>query len=234
MSIQEKIKITYAMKNFCCLAILSVSINVSAAGFDCSKAATSVEHMICDNKVLSNLDSAMSNLYYSKKDSNLKEVQLDWVKTKRNNAQSVDELSTLYAEHIQFLSEYTTKINEHNIENKPVEASKPVNEENNSSGRLKLSDFENEFINFDGMEYSTRYKEMNKSNYVLLCADVMMIDLMNGWRKDSAKKNQSGEFSRLRGNLYNGLWNMTVDNIESKVNTREMRMICDMLNAGNR
>lgn len=235
-----KNKIAPCIKRTCCLAILVVSIDVSAAGFDCSKASTSVENMICNHRALSDLDSAMSNLYNSKKDDKLKVIQLDWIKNKRNNANSADELNALYAEHIQFLSTYAEKTNKYDSENKsvdvsrPVEARKPIANEKGKSDKLQLSDFENEFISVDGMEYSTRYQEMNKSNYVIRCTDTMMIDVMNVWRKDSAKKNQSREFSRLRKNLYNGLWNVTVDNIESKVNTREMRMICDLLSAANR
>lgn len=235
-----KNKIAPCIKRTCYLAILAISIDASAAGFDCSKASTAVEKMICNHRALSDLDSAMSNLYNSKKDDKLKVIQLDWIKNKRNNAHSTDELNTLYAEHIQFLSTYAAKTDKYDSEGKLVDASRPVEarqsvaKEKDKSDKLQLSDFENEFISVDGMEYSTRYQEMNKSNYVIRCTDAMMIDVMNAWRKDSAKKNKSREFSRLRKNLYNGLWNVTVDNIESKVNTREMRMICDLLSAANR
>lgn len=218
------------IKKFFYFSILSVSLNVSAAGFDCLKASTAVEHMICDNKALSALDSAMTNLYQSKKDNNLKEIQRGWIKTKRDSAKSVDELNTLYAEHIQFLSEYAKLANQINENNNTVKQPKPTV----TKGKLQLSDFRNDFISVDGNEYSTQYQDMNRSNYVLRCADAMMIDVMNIWRKDSAKKNETREFSRLRNNVYNGLWNMTVDNIDSKVNTQEMRTICDLLVAGNR
>ncbi|WP_025119552.1 MULTISPECIES: hypothetical protein [unclassified Serratia (in: enterobacteria)] len=218
------------IKKFFYFSILSVSLNVSAAGFDCLKASTAVEHMICDNKALSALNSAMTNLYKSKKDNNLKEIQRGWIKTKRDSAKSVDELNMLYAEHIQFLSEYTKVANQINENNNSVKQPKPTV----TKGKLQLSDFSNDFISVDGNEYSTQYQDMNRSNYVLRCADAMMIDVMNIWRKDSAKKNETREFSRLRNNVYNGLWNMTVDNIDSKVNTQEMRTICDLLVAGNR
>ncbi|MCL1031470.1 hypothetical protein [Serratia silvae] len=210
-------------------SILSVSLNVSAAGFDCLKASTAVEHMICDNKALSALDSAMTNLYQSKKDNSLKEIQRGWIKTKRDSAKSIDELNTLYAEHIQFLTEYAEATNHSNENQSAMKQSQPVA----TKSKLQLSDFSNDFIFVDGNEYSTQYQDMNRSNYVLRCADAMMIDVMNIWRKDSAKKNETREFSRLRDNVYNGLWNMTVDNIDSKVNTQEMRTICDLLVAGN-
>ncbi|WP_370592719.1 lysozyme inhibitor LprI family protein, partial [Serratia sp. ASV30] len=213
------------IKKFFYFSILSVSLNVSAAGFDCLKASTAVEHMVCDNTALSALDSAMTHLYQSKKDNNLKEIQRGWIKTKRDSAKSVDELNTLYAEHIQFLSEYAKVANQINENNNTVKQPKPTV----IKGKLQLSDFSNDFISVDGNEYSTQYQDMNRSNYVLRCADAMMIDVMNIWRKDSAKKNETREFSRLRNNVYNGLWNMTVDNIDSKVNTQEMRTICDLL-----
>ncbi|HGM5483851.1 TPA: lysozyme inhibitor LprI family protein [Serratia marcescens] len=233
-------KIEFCIKRTCFLAILAISIDASAAGFDCSKASTSIETMICNDGILSDLDSAMSNLYNSKKDDKLKEIQLGWIKNKRNLAHSSDELRVLYAEHIQFLSTYVDKTKNYDSENKsegvskPVESRKSIAKEKIGSDSLQLSDFENEFISIDDMEYSTGYQEMNKSNYVILCADAMMIDVMNSWRRSSAKKNQSREFSRLRKNIYNGLWNALVDDIESKVNTQDMRMVCDLLIAANR
>lgn len=235
-----KSKIAFCIKRTGFLAVLAISIDANAAGFDCSKASTSIEKMICNDRILSDLDSAMSNLYSSKKNDKLKEIQLDWIKNKRNLAHSSDELRALYAEHIQFLSTYVDKTNNYDSENKsegvskPMESRKSIAKEKIGSDSLQLSDFENEFISIDGMEYSTGYREMNKSNYVILCADAMMIDVMNSWRRSSAKKNQSREFSRLRKNIYNGLWNATVDNIESKVNTQNMRMVCDLLIAANR
>lgn len=233
-------KIEFCIKRTCFLAILAISIDASAAGFDCSKASTSIEKMICNDGILSDLDSAMSNLYNSKNDDKLKEIQLGWIKNKRDLAHSSDELRVLYAEHILFLSTYVDKTNNYDSENKsegvskPVESRKSIAKEKIGSDSLQLSDFENEFISIDGMEYSTGYQEMNKSNYVILCADAMMIDVMNSWRRSSAKKNQSREFSRLRKNIYNGLWNALVDDIESKVNTQDMRMVCDLLIAANR
>lgn len=235
-----KSKIAFCIKRTCVLAILAISIDANAAGFDCSKASTSIEKMICNDRVLSDFDSAMSNLYSSKKDDKLKEIQLDWIRNKRNHAHTSDELRELYAKHIQFLSTYVDKTNNYDSENKSegaskvVEPRKSIAKEKVGSDSLQLSDFENEFISIDGMEYSTGYREMNKSNYVILCADAMMIDVMNSWRRSSAKNNQSREFSKLRKNIYNGLWNATVDNIESKVNTQNMRMVCDLLIAANR
>ncbi|WP_288443604.1 hypothetical protein [uncultured Serratia sp.] len=235
-----KSKITFCIKRTGFLAVLALSLDANAAGFDCSKASTSIEKMICSDGILSDLDSAMSNLYSSKKDDKLKEIQLDWIKNKRNLAHSSDELRALYAEHIQFLSTYVDKTNNYDSENKsegvskPVESRKPITNEKGGPDGLQLSDFENEFISINGMEYSTRYQEMNKSNYVIRCADAMMIDVMNSWRSNSAKKNQIRDFSRLRKSIYNGLWNAIVDDIESKVNTQQMRMVCDLLIAANR
>ncbi|MVF02241.1 hypothetical protein [Serratia marcescens] len=235
-----KNKIGLCIKRTGFLAILAISIDAGAAGFDCSKASTAIEKMICSDGILSDLDSAMSNLYSSKKDDKLKEIQLDWIKNKRNHAHSSDELRVLYAEHIQFLSTYVGKTNNYDAGNKsedvskPVESRKPITNEKGGPDSLQLSDFENEFISINGMEYSTRYQEMNKSNYVIRCADAMMIDVMNSWRSNSAKKNQIRDFSRLRKSIYNGLWNAIVDDIESKVNTQQMRMVCDLLIAANR
>ena len=184
--------------------------------------------MICENTALSNLDSALSNLYEAKKDNRLKEIQRDWIKRKRNNAKSVDELNMLYAEQIQFISKYSSQ-------NKEFKSETNTKHENTSKEKgLQLSDFSNEVITLDGMQYSTRYQDMNKSSYVLRCTEAILVDQMNIWKKDSIKKNKRQEFSRLRGNIYNGLWNATADKIESGINTQQVRNICDLMIAGNR
>lgn len=222
-----------SMKKIFCFAILFVSVNASAAGFDCTKASTTTEHMICENKVLSELDSVMSNLYQNKKDNELKQIQQNWIKTKRANATTVDELNKLYEDHILFLSGYKIKTERYIAETKENSQKLKV-KKTNESGRLQLSDFENEFIMYNGIEYSTKNRDMDRQNYVLVCTESMMVDLMSIWRKDSVKKNQSREFNRLRNNLYNGLWNMTVDNIDSQINTQRMRDTCKLLISGNR
>lgn len=44
-------------------AIGLVVLNVNAAGFDCTKASTSVEKQICANPEISDLDSKLSDVY---------------------------------------------------------------------------------------------------------------------------------------------------------------------------
>jgi uncharacterized protein len=47
------------------LAAISLHTHVFSAGFDCNKAKTKVEFMICGNPMLSAMDKQMSNQYYS-------------------------------------------------------------------------------------------------------------------------------------------------------------------------
>jgi uncharacterized protein len=76
-----------------------------AAGFDCAKAATKVEKLICNDPALSQLDDQLSQKYIetqassSDKDA-VKKQQLDWLKNARNACESVDCLKTAYADRL--------------------------------------------------------------------------------------------------------------------------------------
>ncbi|MER1774784.1 lysozyme inhibitor LprI family protein, partial [Proteus mirabilis] len=94
------------LKKLILVSFLTLSFNTYSASFDCSKAKTSIEEMICKTEVLSNLDSSMASLYKEKKDSKLIELQKVWLSNVRNKATTVDELTVLYSERIKFLSEY--------------------------------------------------------------------------------------------------------------------------------
>ncbi|MER1930744.1 lysozyme inhibitor LprI family protein, partial [Proteus mirabilis] len=84
------------LKKLILVSFLTLSFNTYSASFDCSKAKTSIEEMICKTEVLSNLDSSMASLYKEKKDSKLIELQKVWLSNVRNKATTVDELTVLY------------------------------------------------------------------------------------------------------------------------------------------
>ncbi|QHD95135.1 hypothetical protein GSM99_11860 [Proteus terrae subsp. cibarius] len=163
---------TNALKQLILVSFLTLSFNTYSASFNCSKAQTTIEEMICKTEVLSNLDSSMAYLYKEKKDNRLIELQKVWLSNVRNKATTVDELTVLYSERIKFLSEYNPeklKINNQSS--------------NRNSDKLKLSDFYSDSIVVNGFSYSTKYKDLDKTNYILKCTELMMIDLMNIWKK---------------------------------------------------
>ncbi|MGM7833956.1 hypothetical protein ACS8A1_22245 [Yersinia enterocolitica] len=176
----------------------------------------------------------MANIYRSKVDSSLKESQKNWIKDVRNNAQTVDELTKVYIERVKFLSEYSAVENK-NEPNLNASENKPrLSKTKKNSGKLELSDFSEKFITVDGMEYSTQHREFNKPNFILLCTEAIMVDLMNTWKKDAIKNNQASEFRQLKENVYNGLWNSTADKLESQITNPRMKAMCELMIADNR
>ena len=70
---------------------VTLTMNASAASFNCHKASTKVEHAICDDKYLSQKDGEMGRVYHNaSKHANLKHEQRDWVKH-RNRSCGADQ-----------------------------------------------------------------------------------------------------------------------------------------------
>jgi len=89
---------------FLCLTFSPIA---SAASFDCQKAATSVEKMICGDSELSGLDSAMATTYKkalasSAQKAPLIEQQRAWLK-QRNLCQAADCLRDSYTKRLSEL-----------------------------------------------------------------------------------------------------------------------------------
>lgn len=81
-----------------------VSIHAHAAGFSCARATIKVEHLICDDKALSALDSDMSYRYLTLLEtaaspSELIKVQRAWL-MQRNRCADADCLTKAYHERI--------------------------------------------------------------------------------------------------------------------------------------
>ena len=70
--------------------ILALSVSsATAASFDCRKASTDIEHEICDDPVLSELDAEMGRLYHKAKDiPGMKQEQHDWIKFRNRTCES--------------------------------------------------------------------------------------------------------------------------------------------------
>lgn len=209
------------------LVIALSSFKANSASFDCDKASTSIEKMICTNDVLNSLDSSMASLYEAKKDRNLTRSQRLWIRDVRNKSTTIDELMVSYADRIKYLSNYNMLVKSNN-----KNEIKPQNTKKNS--KLKIHEFTGKYVNFGGMKYSTQYRDMNRSSYVLRCTDTTMIDLMNILKKEAIKYGQTSDFSKYRDNIYTAMWNYTSDNLESQVNDPRMRTMCDLLIAGTR
>ena len=77
----------------------------AAASFDCAKARTSVEHLICADPALSALDERLATAYKaaSAHDGKLRAQQREWISGTRNKCDSTACLSQAYTQRLQAL-----------------------------------------------------------------------------------------------------------------------------------
>jgi uncharacterized protein len=94
------------------VVFMMVPYLVQAASFDCNKATTPVEKLICGSEAISKLDSQLGNAYgyvldntYAKaKKATLIADQKNWITTIRNNCKDADCLRNEYWSRINVLT----------------------------------------------------------------------------------------------------------------------------------
>ena len=101
-------KMLFSAGIFCTLLTLGVSGTVQAASFDCGKATTKMEKMICADEDLSKLDEKLAEAYktalHSEKQPNvLQQAQQQWL-TKRNDCVAVSCAKHAYETRLQTLT----------------------------------------------------------------------------------------------------------------------------------
>lgn len=82
------------------LVCVGLAVSAQAASFDCGKAGTKVEHIICDNPEISELDEELSVAYKAALKDNqqadsIKQTQKQWMKD-RNSCKDVDCVKSAY------------------------------------------------------------------------------------------------------------------------------------------
>jgi uncharacterized protein len=92
----------------CLFGSMAMSLTVQAASFDCAKAQSKVEHLICDNPDISKLDEALSAAYKTAirdktKAETIKQAQKGWV-LMRNNCADAECVKWTYQTRISVLS----------------------------------------------------------------------------------------------------------------------------------
>jgi uncharacterized protein len=98
------------MKNVSCLALLLIGLWINtaslAASFDCTKASTDIEKMVCTDPDLSTLDERLGRLYQAATQTNpdLKAAQQGWLRSQRNVCHDTACLNQAYQQRITELS----------------------------------------------------------------------------------------------------------------------------------
>lgn len=93
------------IKNLLFIFLIILSCNTFSASFDCAKATTPIEKLICSNNSLFTKDEALNKTYKTalSKTNNQKELtkrQLNWLKNTRNQCNTVECLEYVYQERI--------------------------------------------------------------------------------------------------------------------------------------
>lgn len=79
---------------FCAFVLLAVATSTQAASFDCAKASTKVEHIICDTPEISKLDDELAQAYKAALQDQvqvdaIKQAQKNWIKERNGCADAV-------------------------------------------------------------------------------------------------------------------------------------------------
>lgn len=135
---------------------LFASTNVHSASFNCQKASTSIEYLICGDATLSSLDEQLASLYKGKlkgADPATKEqlvlAQRQWIEG-RNYCSGIDCLKAKYEERIAEISQ----------DSNPIEVSSPSSKANS---KIQISAFKKE-----EPQLEERYQKALKSAYIFL------------------------------------------------------------------
>jgi len=138
-----------------CLSLLMLAQVASAAGFDCTKASTKVEKLICADSDLSILDSALSGYYWLALLTNkkLKSTQKDWLK-ERNKCLDKACLQNSYSERIITLK-------------KSIKAG--IEEMKLAENKKNISKVDHPYLPFEGFWCSSPCYYAGKSMYAVPC-----------------------------------------------------------------
>lgn len=90
-------------------AMCIFSTVIFAAGFDCAKAKSAVEKLICSENELSKADEQLSHIYSkalasSANTAEFKKEQLDWIRAKRDPCRNKECVAEAYKKRIEVLS----------------------------------------------------------------------------------------------------------------------------------
>lgn len=109
----SKIRMNKIIWTFTCILI---AVSAHAASFDCAKASTKVERMICKDKDLSHLDDTLSRAYthalgQSTDTRNLRREQHHWLSKVRNSCKDATCIRDAYSKRIAELESHSSPSN---------------------------------------------------------------------------------------------------------------------------
>lgn len=227
--------------------LLFVSCSSMAASFDCSKASTDVEHMICDNPTISSFDDDMAKAYKAALNRNpddvavIRKLQRDWLKM-RDGIKDKVELSLAYQFQILGMnnlvpddeagkgddsSSHDRKQDE-SSNNEEQSSPRKVKKNNSKKHIPTLEDYLKPYVNINGDYVSTTDLVDGNPNLVV-CASTVANDVVNMNKQEAIKNNQVDLFFQVKDRIHTASTNATYDMF---IHDLSKANICQFLPAG--
>lgn len=194
--ITHQVQLILVLKYLGLNLLLITSFNSYSASFDCKKAKTNIENMICSSAEIGKLDLMLADEYRSafSKDKSNKERQLNWLR-ERNKCTNENCLKNLYKERVSELEEFNVQYDRNFLNQEqdvPAQATKDKKE-------TKLS--------------TTQWLSLSRDKSNLFCASFLL-------RTSGLIKNENEGFSMLSRHLQtNGQILLNRSLLSNKINS---------------
>lgn len=209
-----------------------------AASFDCSRASTDVEHMICNNAEISSYDEDMAKAYKSvlARDPEdapvIRKLQHDWI-AMRNNIKDENELDYAYQIQINglngFQSSDQSSSDDTSKNEDPNTKSKSDKKEDNSKKHIPaLEDYLKPYVNING-DYVSTTELVDGNPNLFVCASTVANDVVNMNKQKAIKNNQVDLFFQVKDRIHTASTNATYDMF---IHDLSKSNICQFLPAG--
>jgi uncharacterized protein len=191
---------SYAFKFF---TFIMPFVNYSyGASFDCAKAGTKVEKLICSTPSLSKLDSSLADVYKDalRKEPAIKPDQLAWIK-ERNKCSSEACLEESYKERIDSLTNFIVGRDREGMraEQKPSNTNqvktefKPTDKDKKLIDYTLLANMCAGFYSKWSLNATSKNCELSGDDNDLKCKAWASKDRLQGWYEYLAKKNNPND-----------------------------------------
>lgn len=213
------------------LTIASASFSAQAASFDCSKASTKVEKLICSDALVSDLDSSLNKVYNSIKEKPV-EDQRAWIKNVRNKQTTVEGLAYVYASRIEELvnnEKYAYTV----VDKAPKEPMKEVKEVKETKPKSIVDNLKEHvakgYIEADGYRVSLEVLDKFGDTYLDRCNVKMAYDQFKQIESEVYRTAPMKDVAWLDANkeaIVIGLANMNTAFIETPEDEASFRDAC--------
>jgi len=190
-----------------CMLILTFMTSSYAASFDCAKAGTKVEKLICSNEKISQLDEEMAVTFkeaVKREPQTIKEQQRNWIKV-RNSCNGENCVLEAYQNRISELNEFVRSFDK---EMNYLARAKQEEQKNLDKTEFKPTDKDKRIIDYAhlanmcagfysrwSLNATSKNCGLSGDDNDLKCRAWASKDRLEGWYEHIAKKNSSNDMN---------------------------------------